>query len=61
MVIATFLTLMIGLPVDQISLFLTLIQTLLALKGEMTMVNFDYMAVSGAHGVAEIVSTENVG
>lgn len=25
------------------------------------MVNFDYMAVSGAHGVAEIVSTENVG
>ena len=50
----TFLTSMIGLPIDQISLILTLIQTLIALKGEMTMENFDYMAVSGAHGVAEL-------
>ena len=55
LVIAVSLALEIGLPVDLVSLYLSLVQTFIALKGEMSMVNFEYMVVSGAHGVAKCI------
>lgn len=61
MVIVAFCSYIIELPIEQISLLFTFIQTLVAiisLEGEMFMENYYYIAVSGAHEVAGCVNKE---
>jgi len=53
LVFAVFYALVIGIPVDLVSLFLALAQTLFALEGEMSMVNYDFTVVRGTHGVTK--------
>ena len=53
----TIMSLLNGVPVDTVSLFLTVIQTAIAigsLKGELAMVNGYNTVVCGAHGVASL-------
>ena len=53
----TIMSLLNGVPVDTVSLFLTVIQTVIAigsLKGELAMVNGYNTVVCGAHGVASL-------
>ena len=59
MVFAVFFALVIGIPVDLVSIFLILAQTLITLEGEMSMVNYDFTVVRGAHGVTKCKSVEN--
>ena len=59
LVIAAISTMIIELPIEQVSLFFTLIQTyvsIISLEGELFMKNYDYIAVSGAHEVAGCVN-----
>ena len=53
----TIMSLLNGVLVDTVSLFLTVIQTAIAigsLKGELAMVNGSNTVVCGAHGVASL-------
>ena len=61
MVFAVLFALVIGIPVDLVSIFLTLEQILFTLEGEMSMVNYDFTVVRGAHGVTKCKSVEKVG
>lgn len=59
MVIVAISTMIIELPIEQVSLFFTFIQTyvsIISLEGELFMKNYDYIAVSGAHEVAGCVN-----
>ena len=53
----TIMSLLNGIPVDTVSLFLMVIQTLIAIgsfKGELEMVNGYNTVVCGTHGVASL-------
>lgn len=45
----------IGIPVDIVALFISLVQLLVMLKGELSMESFKYKVVSGARGVSKCI------
>ena len=55
LVIAVLVALYIGIPVDLVSLALTVVSILLTLEGGTSMVNCKDMVKSGAHGAAESI------
>ena len=55
MVIAVLATLYIGIPIDLVSLALTIFSINIAIKGDATMVNFKDKVGSGAHGAAKSI------
>jgi len=55
LVIAVFIALLIRVPIDAVSISLTLFQTWLAMEGEILMMNCKDMVVCGAHGVASLI------
>lgn len=55
MVTAVIVTLIIGIPIDVVSLSLALVQTWLATEGEMLMAKCEDTVVRGAHGAASSI------